>query len=81
MLPLIKPGEMHAVVPALWTPALLDKIIVWHSAAHEQNVQHLVVKIGYAGNGKMFLITKGVNNERAASTRVTEAEFIGVTVL
>lgn len=78
MRPTFQGGELRTVEPAKIGDLKVGDIIVWRWVAKQLNVIHRVWKVGRAGNGRTYVITKGDNNWYPDPVSVTAGELRGI---
>lgn len=78
MLPTYRGGELVWAVPTDIRKLKERDIIVWRWEAKCLNVFHRVWKLGVAGNGEPYVITKGDANAWPDEVAVTARELRGI---
>ena len=78
MRPTLMGGEVLKVLPCAFANVPVGAVIVFEDVARGLFIVHRVIARGRAGNGKVWLRTKGDANRDADPWRVCEADFMGV---
>lgn len=78
MKPVLQGGERIKVLPCAIENVPVGSVVVFEQTAEPQFVCHRVIYKGRAGNGGIYLITKGDNNRERDPIPVSKDNYIGI---